>query len=246
MLMDNRDIIVSLNDAHYPFHDSQVMEVAIEFVKYLKPHTVVIHEWLDWYSLSKFDKDPNRKLMLQDDIDGVYTWLKELRSAAPNSKIVMVECNHGRRLKKYLWSKAEELCNLRCLELPKLMGLDKLDIVYQKSYTFRNVLFKHGNVIRKHSGYTARGELEKEGVSGCSGHTHRMAQHYKTLRGGEYVWMETGCLCDPKKAEYIEGTADWQQGVGGFIFKKGSKHFYPFLAPIIDGEILWGGKTFGG
>lgn len=244
--MENRETIISLNDAHIPYHDPLAMNIAISFAKYLKPHTAVVHEWMDWYSLSKFDRDPNRKLQLQDDIDQTVEWLKKLRNAIPDSKIVMLESNHGRRLQKYLWSKAEELCNLRCLELPALLKLKELEIEYMKSYTFRGVLFKHGNLVRKHSGYTAKGELEKEGVSGCSGHTHRMSQHYKTLRGGKYVWMETGCLCDPQKAEFIEGTADWQNGMGGFIFNKGTKHFYPFLAPIIEGEILWGSKTFGG
>jgi hypothetical protein len=237
---ETREIIVNLSDAHIPYHDPVAMNIAIDFVRYLKPFRVVIHEWLDWYSLSKFDKDPKRKIRLQDDIDIAIGWLEKLRSAIPDAKIVMIGSNHEDRLRKYLWSKAEELSGLRCLELPALLHLKEMDITHQDDYTFRGVLFKHGSVIRKHSGYTARAELEKEGVSGCSGHTHRMSQHYKTLRGGSYVWMETGCLCDPEQAEYIDGTADWQRGLGGFIFKKGSKHFYPFLCPIIDGEILWG------
>jgi len=193
--------------------------------------------------LSRFDKDPNRKLKLQDDLDIAISIMTKIRSMFPDIKIVMVQGNHDKRWQKYLNNHAEELCYLDVLQIEKLLKLNELKIEYKGNYVFRNVLFKHGNIVRKYSGYTARAELDKEGMSGCSGHTHRLSAHFKTLRGGKYVWLETGCLCD-LHPEYIEGTANWQQGVGGFMFKRGSKHFYPFLVPIVDNEIIWGNKTF--
>ena len=76
-----------------------------------------------------------------------------------------------------------------------------------------------------------------------SGHTHRLGMHFKRNRGGNYVWVESGCLCnlDP---EWIDGTADWQHGVGVFTFKRGGRHFFPSYAQIINGEILWGNKLY--
>ena len=241
---EERETIVSLNDFHVPFHDDKAIDVALKFVKYLHPYRIVLHELLDWYSLSRFDKDPNRKLDLNKDKKLTVEYLRRIRDMFPKTKIVMLQGNHDKRLIKYLRIHAEELHNLDELKIQSLLKLDELDIEYRTDYSFRGVLFKHGEIVRKYSGYTARAELEKEGVSGCSGHTHRMGAHYQTLRGGKYVWLETGCLCDPKQADYIEGTANWQQGLGGMIFKKGSKHFYPFLTPVIDGEIIWGNKTF--
>jgi len=239
-----REAIVSLNDFHVPYHDEKAIDVALKFVKFLRPYRIVIHEILDWYSLSRFDKDPNRKLDLKKNKEIAIAYLHQIRDMFPKTRIVMVKSNHDNRLVKYLRTKAEELHNLDELQLPSLLKLKELNIEYRDDYSFRSVLFKHGEIVRKYSAYTARAELEKEGVSGCSGHTHRLGAHFQTLRGGKYVWLETGCLCDPKQAEYIEGTANWQQGVGGFIFKKGSKHFYPFITPIIDGELLYGNKTF--
>jgi len=167
-----------------------------------------------------------------------------LRSLFPNTRIIMVESNHDKRLQKYLNSQASELSVLDCLNLKELMGLDTFNIEYKKFFIFKKVLFKHGNIVRQHSGYTARAEMLKEGTSGSSGHTHRLGSHYKTLRGGKYVWVEGGCLCDPKKAEYIEGTANWQQGVTGFDFPKGSKRFYPFIIPIIDSKAIFAKKLY--
>jgi hypothetical protein len=144
----------------------------------------------------------------------------------------------------YLWSHAQVLSSLRSLRVEHLFNLEKLKIQYYDDIVFRNtVLFKHGSIIRKHSGYTARGELEKEGMSGMSGHTHRLEMHFKRNRGGNYVWVESGCLCnlDP---EWIDGTADWQHGVGVFTFKRGGRHFFPSYAQIINGEILWGNKLY--
>ena len=239
-----REIIISLNDFHIPFHDPSAIDVAFQLVKHIEPITIIVHEVLDWYSLSRFDKDPNRKMRLKEDLVEAIVVLQRLRKLCPETRIVMVESNHDKRLIKYLRTKAEELHNLGCLKIESLLHLKDLNIEYRKDYIFRNVLFKHGDVIRKYSGYTARAELDKEGVSGMSGHTHRLAMHYETLRGGKYVWMESGCLCDPKQAEYIDGTANWQNGCAMFIFQKGSKHFQPVLLPIIDNEILYGDKTF--
>jgi len=239
-----REIVVSINDFHIPFHDPKAIDVAFQCVKYIKPIRIIVHEVLDWYSLSRFDKDPKRKLNLKADLKQAVALLEQLRGLCPKTRMIMVESNHDKRLRKYLRTKAEELHDLDELKIESLLHLEELSIEYKKSYTFRGVLFKHGSVVRKYSAYTARAELDREGVSGLSGHTHRLGMHFETLRGGKYVWMEAGCLCDPKQAEYIDGTANWQPGLAGYSFKKDSKHFQPFILPIVDNEILYGVKTF--
>ena len=237
-------IVATLCDAHIPFHDPKAINVSLKFLKHLKPVILVLHEWMDWYSLSRFDKDPARALELQDDIDITREYLCKIREVLPKTKIYLLESNHAKRLKKYLINNARELTGLRCLKYEELLGLKELNIIHRKVMIFRNVLFKHGELVRKYSSYTARAELEKEGMSGASGHTHRLGTCYKTLRGGKYVWVESGCLCDPGQADYVEGTANWQQGLSLFIFKDNSKHFQPKEIPIINHEIMWGSKIF--
>ena len=177
-------------DWHIPYHDPVVIEVAFKLLKVLKPSVIVIDEVIDWYSLSRFDKDPERILDLQKNLDTTVAYLTRLRKLFPKTRIIMVESNHDKRLKKYLWTNASALSVLRCLDFNDLMGLNKLKIEYKKFFIYKKVLFKHGSIVRQHSGYTARAEMMKEGTSGSSGHTHCLGSHYKTLRGGKYVWVE--------------------------------------------------------
>jgi len=97
--------------------------------------------------------------------------------------------------------------------------------------TFHGVQIKHGNVVRKRSGYTATAELEKSGVSGVSAHTHRLGHIYKTNFGGMFGWVEAGCLCS-LKPEYLEGEkADWQHGLAYGFFERGDKRFVVHETP---------------
>lgn len=242
MKKENREIVISMTDFHVPYNDIRCNDVSIKFAKLLQPKIIILHEVIDFYTLSRFDKDPKRKLQLQDDIDKTHEILKKIRLACPNSRIIMVQSNHDRRFEKYLNSKAEELSQLRVLKFEKLLGLKELNIEYRESFEFRGVLFKHGSVVRRYSGYSAKAEFDREGMSTVTGHTHRLGMSFRRLRGGEFVSIESGCQCE-LNPEYIEGTADWQQGVSIIAFEKNKKHFYPTVVPVVNYEIMWGKTT---
>jgi hypothetical protein len=231
-----------MHDLHVPFHDRKAIKTALDFTKDIKPIILVCHEFIDFYSISKFDRDPARLNDLQYDLDETKDIISQIRKALPKTTIVMVSSNHDARLEKYKRSVAAELHSLRCLELTNLLELPKFNIKYLDHYMFRGVLFKHGDIVRKDSGATAKAEFLREGVSGASGHSHRLGKIYKTLRGGKYTWVEGGCLCLTTGVDYIHGVADWQQGLSAFMFKDNSNHFQAFDIPIIDYEIVWGCK----
>lgn len=239
---DNRHNIVSLNDWHVPYEDPVAIQVAFGLCDEMQPQKIVVHEMHDFYSISRFDKNPERKNDLQMEIDKVNKYLATLRATCPNSEIIMLKSNHTDRLKRYLWSRAPELHSLRALKLESLLELEKNEVQYKEDLMFRGVLFKHGSIVRQDSSYTAKAEFIKEGCSGVSGHTHRLGIHYITKRGGKYVWVEGGCLCKVD-ADYIEGTANWQQGVSVVSFQGNTRHFYATVVPIIDKSIMWGDKT---
>ena len=237
MMAQGRFHIVSLTDWHVPYHDPQAIDAALGFVDNLQPQVLVIHELHDFYALSRFDKDPARIVGLQDEIDQVTRYLKVLRNTCPGARIILLKSNHLDRLKKYLWKNAPALASLRALQVEKLLELEKHRVEYMESFTHQGFLFKHGSIVRAGSGMTARAELTKEGISGASGHTHRLAQIYRRLRGGEFTWIESGCLCqlDP---DYLEGTADWQQGFSLVSFAAADrKTYWATCIPIIDYEV---------
>lgn len=240
-IVSKRFNIVSLTDAHIPYHSEEAMKCAFEFCKNTKPDIIVFHEFNDMYTLSRFSKDPERAngSTLQAELNLVKEYLGTLREMCPESKILHLDSNHLRRLQKYLWSQAKELCGLDCLSIDSLLGLDEFNIEYMTNFIYKDIMiFKHGDIIRKYSSYTAKNELEREGMSGVSGHSHRIGQHYSTKRGGSYTWLESGCLCD-LNPDYTEGcTNDWQHGIAIASFKGDTDHFFATTIPIIDGEIL--------
>lgn len=246
MKKEERESIVTICDAHAPYIDYKALCTAVEFAKYLNPEIVIIHEFCDWYALSKFDKDPQRRLELQKDLDKAVEALVFVRLNLPHSRIIMLRSNHDQRLSKYLRSKAPEIEKMRSNTVPQQLALTSMDIEYMDYFVFRrSAVFKHGGTARKYSGYSAKAELDKEGMSGASGHTHRLGQHYKRNRSGFYTWLECGCVCK-LDAEYLDDEADWQHGMGVFSFRKGSAHFDAKAYAIIDGEILYGRKSFDG
>jgi hypothetical protein len=237
--------VVSLNDWHIPFEDPKVVSLMIAWCKAEQPEIIVMHELHDFYLLSRFDKDPERKFTIQDEIDGVNRYMAQLRKACPKARMILLNSNHLARLKKYIWREAEGLAGLRALNIEALLELKKFNIEFKENFTFKGVLFKHGDIVRKYSSYTAKGEHEREQVSGVSGHTHRLGMHFHTTRGGSNVWMEAGCGC-LLTPEYISGIPDWQNGFAVFCFEERGNHFYPTIVPIINHQLFWGNKTFDG
>ena len=229
--------VVSLTDLHYPFQDTRAISAALEYVRKTQPSVVVCHELHDFYTLSHFDKDPRRKIDLQDEIDQVAGFFKDLREACPDSRIIMLDSNHLDRLRRYLWSQAQALCSLRALEIPELLNLAKYNIEYLNDVTIRGVLFKHGEVVRQGSGASALAELQKENISGISGHTHRIGIVYRRDREGLKFWIESGCLCITRP-DYIKGIPNWQSGFAEVSWREGSNMPRPELIRIVDGACV--------
>lgn len=239
--------IVFLPDLHVPFHDPSALSCAIGLIRIFRPHTIfILGDWHDFYQLSRFIKDPGRATELQEDFDTAHTLLKHVRKSAPSAKIYFKRGNHELRLMKALRSKAPEFSKMRGLDIRSddCLGLNSLDIEYEEGpKCYRGILVKHGNIVRPKAAYAARGELERNMVTGISAHTHRTGYTAISVWGKTIDWMECGCLCDSTKLsiEYLEGqTADWQQAVGyGYL---GSYHHEFSLMKISGGVGVYNGK----
>lgn len=238
-----KEKVVVLTDWHVPFEDSKILELELTFCRDEQPKIIVFHELHDFYAISRYDKDPARQLDLQNEIDVVNRWMERFRKACPKTRFILLDSNHLDRLKRFLWSVAPGLHALRALKIEKLLELERFKIEFKETFTYKGVLFKHGDVIRKFSSYSAKGEFEKEGMSGSSGHTHRLGMYFHRVRGGEYVWVETGCGCllDP---EYIKGISNWQNGFAMFTFEEEGKYFYPQVIPVVHHKFMFGDKMY--
>ena len=235
-----------LSDLHIPFEDNNAIKIVKNFASCFKPEYIFLAgDIIDFYTISTFDKDPERINNLQSDIDKTYQFLLELRSILPKSEIVYLEGNHENRLTRYLW-KHPEIANLRALTIENLLQLDSLNIKYKTirdTVLFHKFLVEHGDIVRKHSGYTARGQMEKRGISGISGHTHRLGTHFHTDMSGDHVWVENGCLCD-RNPEYVSGLPDWQQGWSVGYYKNDGERFSIEQVCITQEKAVYAGLEF--
>lgn len=235
-------LVVALHDWHVPYHDPAALACAFTFCEQVQPQYIILHECHDFYALSRFSKDPARKHELQYEIDLVGEYLRDLRKRCPHSKMVLLKANHTDRLQRYLWNEAPALSSLRSLRIEEILKLGELEIEYKPHFEHKGFLWKHGSIVRQDSAYTAKAELLREGMSGASGHTHRLGSHYRTLRGGSYVWVEGGCLCDLHPEYLDENIANWQHGISVVNFEANGSQYFARPIPIIAGKMLWGDK----
>jgi len=235
---------VIAQDFHIPFQDPKLLELFLAFLKREKPDRVYLPgDIMDCYHISRFDKDPERRHTLQDEIDETHDLLVDIINIS-QAQVYFSAGNHEKRLQKYLWSKAPALASLRGLKLPILLELKGLGVKYSEDgYWLGDLFVTHGSVIRQHSAYTARGEIEKNGCSGISGHTHRDGKHTVRKRGGNLAWWENFCMCG-LNPEYVEGIANWSQG-WSVVHTVNKRPYVEQICVNADYTYIYGGKVYG-
>ena len=226
--------MILLGDTHHPFHDKQTIRLVLKFLKEWEPDKVfLMGDIVDCYAISRFDKNPLRSNSLENEFNQAHKFLKDIRDCVPNAEITFLEGNHEARFVKYLWRKAPELSRFKALTIPKLLELSALNIEhreYGEGVDCGSLYLTHGDLISKHSGWTAKAHYEKHGGSGACGHSHRGGTYYKTKRGDTSVWAETFCLCD-LDPEYVQNP-DWCQGFSLVYFIR--DRFFIEQVPIVD------------
>jgi hypothetical protein len=129
-----------------PFHDLQAITVMLKMLKEYKPDTVVIlGDFLDCASLSKYLQVSEFQLTLQPSLEYAHELLCQVRSiVGPKCKIEYIEGNHERRLSEFIARNALAAYGLRraasvpdawpVLSIPHLLRLDELSIGYSATY----------------------------------------------------------------------------------------------------------------
>jgi predicted phosphodiesterase len=234
---------VIAQDFHGQFRDKKTCNMFFNFLKREKPDRVVLPgDIVDFYSISRFDKDPARKEDLQDELNDGYNLLYDIRDAAGDARIDYIQGNHEKRLEKYLCSTAKALATLDALKIELLLGFADFDITYHKEGLWLGDLYVyHGSLVRNEAGYTAKAEREKNGCSGMSGHTHRDGKSAKRTRGGQICWWENFCMCD-LEPEYVDGVANWTQG-WSVVTTIGKRPMVEQVA-VLGGRYLYRGKEY--
>lgn len=220
---------VFISDVHFPFEDRASWQLTLNVIKELKPNLVFLGgDILDCYAVSQYDREPTRKLTLQQDLDYAFEELSKLRKACPkNTQIMYLEGNHETRLSRYLNSKAEELSVLDAMKLPQLLKLDKLKIKWipNGSRTKIGKLWHlHGNEIAGGGSNIAKAKFDRLGANIIFGHHHKMQSYIKRNYEGEVcgAWANA-CLSD-LQPDYAHFT-DWVLGFSVIEYSDYSGNF---------------------
>lgn len=241
-------------DTHFPFQDDAALAV-MRGIYQASEATRLVHvgDLLDCYDLSRFSKDPNRKFNLQDEIDQAKAHLYQMAQLNPKAERWLLEGNHEDRLRKVVWdlpgagSVLPKLTKFRqALTWPSLLDLE--DIGYRwvsahdqtRTAILPKLIVKHGTVVRKWSGWTAKGEWERYGKGGLSGHTHRLGKFYHRDHNGSHLWTETGCTCVLNPDWMVD--PDWQQGCILVTHTKDGERYHVEDIYIEAGRAMWRDK----
>lgn len=233
-------------DTHAPFHDKRAFDLMLRVVRDFKPDEIVIlGDFFDCYSVSFFDKEPQKTFkLLKDEIDLARQPLNALVSASKCRRFVFLAGNHEHRITRYINTYSGLLSNhlseRAVLDIPK--SWIYLPYGQDGHYKMGNWVATHGSATTKHVASTM---LNKYGTNVIFGHVHRIQHHITSNFHGEVLQSLTpGWLGNMKRAaEYIKGVADWCHGFAvGYFDSKGFGHITSI--PIIKYTCVFNGKRY--
>lgn len=215
--INSLEVQLVINDLHCPYHDKDAVDLVLKFGKELRPDKLfILGDFMDMYSISTFDRNPERVTNLQTEFTMGKDLLYNIVDTIRPKEVIFAEGNHTDRLRKFIWK--NPVLN-GCIDVKEKLGIDELGIDYYeygKNYVYKDkLIYTHGNKANKHSAYTAKNMLDDLGMSVIFGHTHRLGMHYRTDYSGAKVAVENGCLCQTDLALewFRREVIDWQKGI---------------------------------
>jgi hypothetical protein len=225
------DIAVVIGDTHFGFECNNTINIFFETVRQLKPKRIILNgDTLDMFAIGKYPKDPRHVVSLEDEKNRYHAFLKTLHDITEpwDAEILETNANHSGnsqegRLWRYISQQMPALANMERVQ--ELLTFEK--IFYPQESWCRvklvdevvlptNLIVRHGTVVRKNGGMSARGEFEKTYCSTLTNHVHRLGstmQRHPAIgnRPEEvYVNYENGCACDLNPS-YVKDP-NWQNG----------------------------------
>jgi UDP-2,3-diacylglucosamine pyrophosphatase LpxH len=231
-------------DVHIPYEHEAAVKCLVRVCKAIQPdYFVCLGDLLDFYQLSRFDKDPGRKTTVSDDCDLARRWFYKVDAALPlKCEKVFIEGNHENRLQKWIWSNAMDLGKM-IPSLPEYLHLKKLGWVhvpYGKLWRLGDVLYMHGDRCGMN---VSMNMIRKYGCNVVHGHDHGAALRYFANAVTRMWALNCGHLSDMDQQEYLYGgVADWTMGFGLVEYTNDFKHAVPSFVPVIDGKAMVRGK----
>lgn len=194
--------VVSISDAHIPYHDDGAVSAAVAYGKRLKPDVVIINgDWADFYAVSRWERHPARR-DLKAELDQVKESLAWLRGQFRKARIIYKMGNHEERFDKYIWNKCVELWGMDALQLHNVLGLDEFGIerVNDEPILAGKLPILHGHELPRgisNPVSPARGAFLRALHSMLIGHHHKTGTYIESdIFDKEIACHSQGCLAN--------------------------------------------------
>jgi len=202
-------------DFHFPCQSNASLAILLEVIETLRPQRLILNgDTVDLLAVSRYPKDQRYTWDLRQEVTEFHKFLHLAHGigSAWGMDIVETEANHSgngtaSRWHRYLSDrvpvlyghpKAEELLRYEAWFYPEWCPIRLADHVLIAD----ELLVLHGDMVRKHAAYSARGHAEKWHSSVMHSHTHRMGSSLERIPAvgnrSEQVRRayEIGCMCD--------------------------------------------------
>lgn len=231
-----------INDVHIPYHSLSSLKTALHNGKEERVNKVILNgDILDIYSLSRWDKRPDRQLV-RDELEMGRKFMHQIRKMFPSEEIIFKVGNHEDRFSQYIMKKAPELFGLDCVTLTELLDLKQLGIkmigssqLIQAGY----LTIMHGHEILNSGAVinVARTKRLKAQDNILFGHHHRTQSDFATsIKGKLHGSYAVGCLCNLRPAYFTMAYQEWNHGFA-IVEVNEDGMFKVHNRKIINGEV---------
>lgn len=234
-------------DCHYPAIDKTCLKLIHKIIKEIKPDGVTfLGDMLDAAQISTYDKSPDKKNLLMEDIEG---WNNELTKIGKlmkrGSTMNLIIGNHCFRLQRYISRQARELHGMipdwhelfKIAERNKQTDLKWVLHPYEKwnSCVIGDCTLTHGFI---YSANTATAMLTKYKRNIVQGHNHRIQAAYDS----DYYAISLGHISNEKETAHNPCPTGWKQALGLLHVDSRGKTFFDII-PISNGRMVVYGKA---
>lgn len=262
-----------------PFHDEAAIDVSLQILSAVASDTRVdevvnLGDFLDLPAHSRYEQHPTWQQTTQDAIYAGTEFLAKQRATCPDSKIVVLEGNHDKRMSDKILNLISASYGLRRanfpddwpeMTVPSLLGVKEMNVEWLDGYPARKYWLNdwikciHGTIVRS-SGSTASAYSRSERTSTIFGHIHRLEAHHTTQQdrhGAVRLFAATpGCLCRIDGAvpsvkgamdltgRPIKNYEDWQQGMLVLHYREDDPRYSLNMIHIQEGWALYAGQEF--
>ena len=218
-----------IGDMHFGSEDWNVLDIFLQTVEELKPSTVILNgDTLDMFAISRYPKDIRFVTSLLKEREEYHKFLRLLHevTASYGADILETNSNHSGdglegRWWRYLSDRIGELASLP--EIKEKLSYESVfyptgDWNRTKLVDYVEIvpgfIVMHGDVVRRHGGYSARGLFEKWFTSIMCNHTHRIGMTSQRIPsiGSQKEQIvrvyENGCACSLQPV--YASAANWQ------------------------------------